>query len=1177
LANTDNDVQISFGANTAGLAAGTAAAKAQLAALNDEVTRIAQKAVASGRTLDVELVGALRHTQSEAASLTNTLKAAGVAIETTGGHARGAGAGLSFYTREARAMADELASGRFRQFDGSLLNFAVHGASAAAAFAAANPVLTAFGLAVAAVGASMAYLTLQEVQATNAANRLAQQANLFGGVKLSDDAIKQYRASLLGLSGVTQEIAEQAVGAFQNMRNASDVSIAAMVADFRRLVQAGVEPKDAVRDLTAAFSNALGPISEIEKLIPTLTLEQRQYIAAAQQTGDVVQAQAAIQKAFAENAAENAEHAITENNKLIASAKEAITANEARLTSFGADEATAVGIDYANAALERQIEDLKQANEQIKNGQEQLKKYSDILVSTQQSAGDVVQHGLDAGEKYGGNKALDALDADIASIKRSLDKLGPAAQSAGQGIATGVQPAINSAAELIRNFEGSGRAATTAYEDHYASGASAGYRIGYGSSTTTDATTGQVRQVTEGMTATLADAEADLARRIVEFQTAAAAKIGPAWAGLSDNVKASITSVAYNYGHVPSNVVTAAKTGDNITIAEAISSLPDTAQHRRAQEAANVTAAPASAIGGTAASASALSSPESAAASAQDAANVAKLNEELAAAQAKRAELLTQQRGATETQKAELSIAQASVSTRQNEVGVAEQKLSAARTDLQTQQSLGASQQVIFEKTMQVTNAERGVTTAKNEQTEAALRLSVAQAKAVNDIAKIHDAELALAAFKTQEAGQDPVRIAQADEQKLAADTAYNNALLAQTTQTQDAIIKKAQETAASQTSAASASLKERNITEKQWLTQVTADLDAEKAAVSAAYDAEIAAAGNNSLKVQEIERQKAQAIAAIDKQMQTDQQQAAEAYTKEWQSATQSINNAITSQVDGLLTHTETFGQAMKKILLDLTEQIIKSGLNSALTGLEAPLKGAFTAGAAGAAGGSNPLTGVISALTAALGLNTGAHTLSTSVQTANTAATTAGTAASVAGTASTDAVAAATLPNTVATIGNTVATQASAITKLFPFATGTPYVPKTMPALVHEGEMILPAAVNPMNPRNRIGSFDTGAWNIPSDQLAYVHKGEMIADASQSAGLRNLIEGSGGASGAAAGGRSSGAVHIHPTTNVNISANDSASVEAWARNNGHVLAKAMEQNARHGAFLGMRRLVGG
>jgi GH24 family phage-related lysozyme (muramidase) len=140
--------------------------------------------------------------------------------------------------------------------------------------------------------------------------------------------------------------------------------------------------------------------------------------------------------------------------------------------------------------------------------------------------------------------------------------------------------AIQQSVALLKKFEGF---SPKAYWDVNAQ------RTGYGSDTKTDAITGAVSRVTAATTVTRADADADLARRIPEFQKTITNQIGGVWESLTDNVKAGLTSVAYNYGHLPSSVQKAALTGDSNAIANAVQGLSGANggvnANRRAQEA----------------------------------------------------------------------------------------------------------------------------------------------------------------------------------------------------------------------------------------------------------------------------------------------------------------------------------------------------------------------------------------------------------------------------------------------------------------------------------------------------------------------------------------------------------------------------------------------------------------
>ena len=58
------------------------------------------------------------------------------------------------------------------------------------------------------------------------------------------------------------------------------------------------------------------------------------------------------------------------------------------------------------------------------------------------------------------------------------------------------------------------------------------------------------------------------------------------------------------------------------------------------------------------------------------------------------------------------------------------------------------------------------------------------------------------------------------------------------------------------------------------------------------------------------------------------------------------------------------------------------------------------------------------------------------------------------------------------------------------------------------------------------------------------------------------------------AAGGGNSGAVQIHPTTNVHVSALDAGSVSQWMKSNSGTMMKAIDEAMKHGAHLGLKGL---
>lgn len=158
--------------------------------------------------------------------------------------------------------------------------------------------------------------------------------------------------------------------------------------------------------------------------------------------------------------------------------------------------------------------------------------------------------------------------ANGAKRPEAASPTGPVAASpTGQTGASATTPgAAAQAAAMIRGFENF--IASPKWDVNH-------LRIGYGSDTTTDPTTGKVSEVTSSSRVTREQAEADLQRRIkTEFMPKTAAAVGAAWSKMNDATKASLTSLAYNYGSIRhpalKDALAAARSGDNAALATAI-------------------------------------------------------------------------------------------------------------------------------------------------------------------------------------------------------------------------------------------------------------------------------------------------------------------------------------------------------------------------------------------------------------------------------------------------------------------------------------------------------------------------------------------------------------------------------------------------------------------------------
>ncbi len=135
----------------------------------------------------------------------------------------------------------------------------------------------------------------------------------------------------------------------------------------------------------------------------------------------------------------------------------------------------------------------------------------------------------------------------------------------GNDVLTGAAPAEgHDTAAVVKHFEG--------FRDEPYRDSDGKLRIGYGSDTYTTAD-GRSHPVTAETRVTRADAERDLARRLPEFQAGVIKTVGrEAWDKLSPQAKASVSSMAYNYGSIDKlpTLVEAIKSGDHEAIARAI-------------------------------------------------------------------------------------------------------------------------------------------------------------------------------------------------------------------------------------------------------------------------------------------------------------------------------------------------------------------------------------------------------------------------------------------------------------------------------------------------------------------------------------------------------------------------------------------------------------------------------
>lgn len=123
----------------------------------------------------------------------------------------------------------------------------------------------------------------------------------------------------------------------------------------------------------------------------------------------------------------------------------------------------------------------------------------------------------------------------------------------------------SAAAQMVKGFEGF---ISKAKWDVNA------FRVGFGSDTVTRAN-GAIEKVTKDTVVSLADAQRDLERRLVEFQNGIQQAVGiDTWNSLNEAQQAALTSIAYNYGELPQRIVAAIEGGGGAeAVANAIAGL----------------------------------------------------------------------------------------------------------------------------------------------------------------------------------------------------------------------------------------------------------------------------------------------------------------------------------------------------------------------------------------------------------------------------------------------------------------------------------------------------------------------------------------------------------------------------------------------------------------------------
>ncbi|MGH6836537.1 MAG: hypothetical protein ACREC9_13575 [Methylocella sp.] len=303
------------------------------------------------------------------------------------------------------------------------------------------------------------------------------------------------------------------------------------------------------------------------------------------------------------------------------------------------------------------------------------------------------------------------------------------------------------------------------------------------------------------------------------------------------------------------------------------------------------------------------------------------------------------------------------------------------------------------------------------------------------------------------------------------------------------------------------------HISKEQELADVVQATDREYQAELALLQKEKGIGGLKISQIQEINNKIEQLQAKHNLEMIKLDQQALAEETASWERAFQTITTSFNSQLRGLITGTTNFKNAFKSILTDILVKFIEVVENMAVKWA----------------------AGQLAETTATL---TGAQE--------RAGAETAGAAASNAGTIS-------------AVLHSISASAAETFAGIFGFLSPVLGPAAAGPAAGGEATVLAAGAA--------VGGLALGAWSLPSDMLAMVHRGEMVIPAGVTPWAQGVISGAANTPGVST-------VHVHHATNFTVSAMDARGVRAFFNDHGRTILRTINEGTRTGAHLGLSKL---
>lgn len=316
----------------------------------------------------------------------------------------------------------------------------------------------------------------------------------------------------------------------------------------------------------------------------------------------------------------------------------------------------------------------------------------------------------------------------------------------------------------------------------------------------------------------------------------------------------------------------------------------------------------------------------------------------------------------------------------------------------------------------------------------------------------------------------------------------------------------------------------ESKISRSQELAELSANQDKIDAATKSHYAKLSLLYKDDEAHLQEVERKKTEIIATenLKRAEVTRQanQQIAQSYKQAADQASQTLGNAVT----GMITGQTRLRDAVRSIATQIVQSFVTAGIKMVLSN-----------------------TGAVGQMVASV----------ISGQAAQTAATTAGVAAR---TGATEGGALASMASTIGGVLKSImASAGETFAGIFGFLSPVMGPAAVGPAAAGEATVLSVAT--------GLASFDKGAWSLPSDMIAQVHRGEMIVPAGATPWAQAVMAGAANTPGVST-------VHVHHSTNFNVSAMDSRSVQAFFKDHGKTIMRTINESVRTGSHLGLSKL---